>query len=116
MPKEPTWDIHESVLLLDTYFRVERGDISRKAAIKELSEKLRRKAKRNGYLFDKTYRNENGISRQLLCMEDVITERGRLHASKKFIEIARLYREEPEKYARTLWKAKRMVAKPFSVE
>ena len=116
MQKEPAWDIYESALLLDTYFRIERGDIPRKAAKKELSEKLRRKAERDGYLFDETYRNENGMSRQLACMEDVITQRGRLHASKKFIDIARLYREAPEKYALILWKAKRMVAKPFSVE
>ena len=116
MPKEPAWDIYESALLLDTCFRVERGEISRKAAIKELSEKLRRKAERNGYLFDETYRNENGMSRQLACMEDVITQRGRLHASKKFIDIARIYQEEPENYAQILRTAKRMVAKPFCAE
>ena len=110
MPRHPAWDIYESALLLDICLRVERGDIEEKAAIKKLSETLRRTAGRNDD--NDTYRNEAGISWQYNYMKYLITRPDYEHAPKIFKEIARLYREEPERYARILWKAKRMAAKP----
>ena len=110
MPKHPAWDMHESALLLDTCLRVERGEIPKDTAIRELSKTLRQAAGRNDD--NDTYRNEAGISWQYNDMNYLITRPGYKRGSKVFHEIARLYREEPEKYAKILRKAKRI----FSVE
>ena len=110
MPRHPAWDIYESALLLDICLRVERGDIEEKAAIKKLSETLRRTAGRNDD--NDTYRNEAGISWQYNYMKYLITRPDYEHAPKIFKKIARLYREKPEKYAQVLREAKRI----FSAE
>ena len=110
MPKHPAWDIYESALLLDICLCVERGEMEKKAAIKKLSATLRRTAGRNDN--HDTYRNEAGISWQYNYMKHLITCPDYEHAPKIFREIARLYREEPEKYAQILREAKRV----FSVE
>lgn len=114
MPKHPAWNQYEAALLHDICLRVARGEIPKEAAMQKLSEKLRRKAGRNDD--NDTYRDKAGISWQYNDMSALITRPGYKRGSKVFHEIARLYREEPEKYARILWKAKRMVARPFSVE
>ena len=110
MPKHPAWNQYEAALLLDICIRVERGDIEEKAAIKKLSETLRRAAGRNDD--NDTYRNEAGISWQYNYMKYLIIRPEYERGPKVFHEIARLYREEPEKYAKILRKAKRI----FSVE
>ena len=110
MPHHPAWDIYESALLLDICLRVERGEIEEKAAIKKLSETLRRTAGRNDE--NDTYRNEAGISWQYNYMKYLITRPEYERGSKVFREIARLYREEPEQYAQILREAKRI----FSVK
>lgn len=110
MPHHPAWDIYESALLLDICLRVEGGEISREAAIQKLSKTFRQSAGRDDD--NDTYRNEAGISWQYNDMKYLITRPGYKRGSKVFHEIARLYREEPEKYAKILRKAKRI----FSVE
>ena len=110
MPHHPAWDIYESALLHDICLRVERGELLRETAIWELSKTFRQNAGRNDD--NDTYRNEAGISWQYNYMYYLITRPGYERGSKVFQEIARLYREEPEKYAQILRKAKRI----FSVE
>ena len=110
MPRHPAWDIYESALLLDICIRVERGEILKEAAIQELSKTFRQKAGRNDD--NDTYRNEAGISWQYNYMQYLITRPEYGRGSKVFRKIARLYREEPEKYAQFLRDAKRV----FSVE
>jgi hypothetical protein len=67
------WDIYESVLLLDTYFSIQRGIKTRKEAEAELSSKLRQKAINAGMKIDDIYRNQNGIHMQLGKIEYVVT-------------------------------------------
>lgn len=110
MPRNPAWDIHESALLLDVCLRVERGEISQEAAIKGLSETLRNKAGRNDN--NDTYRNEAGVLWQFNSMKSLIIPPEYERVSKVFREIVRLYRQEPEKYARILREAERMISKP----
>ena len=112
MPKQALWDIYESALMLDTYFRIECGEISLKEAILDLSAKLRRKAIRNGDIIDDVYRNPNGISTHLGHMKYALTDgkEGLSHGAKIYSEIVRIYRQEPEKYAQILQEAESMVS------
>ena len=114
MPKHPAWDMHESALLHDLCLRVERGEIPKDTAIQELSKTLRQTAGRNDD--NDTYRNEAGISWQYNYMNYLITRPEYERGPKIFKEMARLYREEPERYAQILREAKLMVSKPFSIE
>lgn len=44
MARQKPWDKHEAAILLDAVMRVRSGDIERRQAIIDVSEKLRRKA------------------------------------------------------------------------
>ena len=48
MMKRIPWNIYEATLMLDTYFRIESGEIASKSAIAELSSALRLMAVNNG--------------------------------------------------------------------
>ena len=109
--KRIPWNIYEATLMLDTYFRIESGEIASKSAIAELSSTLRLMAVNNGDIIDNIYRNENGIAIQLGCMKYVLTngKYGFSHGPKIYSEIVRIYKQEPEKYAQILKEAKRMI-------
>ena len=44
MAKQRPWDKHEAAILLDAVIRIRSGELERKQAIAEVSEKLRQKA------------------------------------------------------------------------
>lgn len=56
--------IYEAIVLLEAYLSVHTGELSRKTAIKSVSEKLRILAVSQGLTIDKSYRNEIGIDFQ----------------------------------------------------
>ena len=105
------WDIYESALILDTYLRIERGEIAFREAVSQLSEILRKKAINAGIEIDHTYRNKNGIAKQLGCMKYVVTDGkyGFSHTSKMYYEIVHIYKTDHERYVQILSQAQHMI-------
>ena len=65
MARQAPFTQHEAVLLLDAFLQTASGDVSRKDAISNCSDGLRRMAKAKGIEIDDTYRNINGITFQM---------------------------------------------------
>ena len=63
MVRQPKWDKFEAALLIETYWDIRNGKISRKEAAASLSKLLRDRMPENE--IDETYRNENGINMRL---------------------------------------------------
>ena len=103
------WDEYEAAILLDACLAVIDNRISRADAVIKVSEKLREKAIKNGYTIDSVFRNENGISMQMSIMIALILETSSgLHgASKMFIDIVQLYKNNPDKFQKILEEAKK---------
>ena len=102
--KRVAWSIDEAVILHDAYLRVIANEISRKNAISEVSEKLRKMAQNAGLEIDDKYRNTNGIAMQLSIMEFVITngQHGLGHPPKVFFQAVELYNSDHQLYSRIL--------------
>lgn len=108
--KPRPWNIYETVILLDAFFAIKDGLLSRADTIKKVSSDLRKMALNQGLEIDQTFRNENGISLQIHNMKSVLCEQGQdNHASKLFIEVVRVYRENQDKYQKLLKEAKMMI-------
>ena len=105
------WDTYETALLLDMYFRIERGEITRSRAISELSERLRALGVKRGIKIDDIYRNENGISTHLSHMVYALTDgkAGLWNAAQIHYQVFQMYREDREHYERILEEAKAMI-------
>lgn len=105
------WDIYESVLLLDTYFSIQRGIKTRKEAEAELSSKLRQKAINAGMKIDDIYRNQNGMDIQLSKMEYIVTNgyTGWPGGAAVFYEAFEIYQKDRPRYEKLLREAKAMV-------
>ena len=103
------WDEYEAAILLDACLAVIDNRISRADAVIKVSEKLREKAIKNGYTIDSVFRNENGISMQMSIMIALIfeTSSGLHGASKMFIDIVQLYKNNPDKFQKILEEAKK---------
>lgn len=86
------WNKYETALLIDAYEKVTSGEVSRKEAVKMLSERLRNRMLLNGIEVSDKYRNENGIAMQMSAIEYCMTgrEKGLANPSKIFIEMANL--------------------------
>lgn len=56
------WIQSEAVLLVDAYFMIENGTISRKLAVQLISEELRKRATLLKMEIDAVFRNINGIN------------------------------------------------------
>ena len=67
------WDIEEAVLMLDMLLKSIDGKLTRKEAIRQVSEKLRRRAVNRGITIDDIFRNENGITFQMSALEVAYT-------------------------------------------
>lgn len=63
------WDMHEAAVLFQAMLRVLAGEIKRKDAVSDVSSKLREMAIGRGIKIDEKYRNENGVSLQMNCIE-----------------------------------------------
>ena len=59
--RQPKWDKFEAALLIETYWNIRNGKISRKEAAASLSKLLRDRMPENE--IDETYRNENWINK-----------------------------------------------------
>ena len=108
--KQPKWDIYEAVILLDGYLEVIQENTPRSQIVKRISVDLRRMAVHRGIEIDDIYRNENGISYQILSMDSAYKgEKKYIPATRLFVEVVELYRTDIERYFDILKEAKRMV-------
>lgn len=112
------WNKFEAALLVDTYEKVAKGELLRKAAIAKLSRRLRYRKIMNGIEVNEKYRNENGIQLQLSVMENILThgEKGLASRSRLFEEIAKLATENHEEYIELLHEAIQMYPEPLDTE
>ena len=93
------------------------GKLTRKEAIRQVSEKLRRRAVNRGIEFDDIFRNENGITFQMSALEVAYTgKKTKLkQPTKLFVETVNLYRNNRELYEEILKEAENVV-EPTSVQ
>lgn len=109
MARQAPFTEYEAVLLLDAYLRTVSGDASRRDAVKDCSDALRRMAINKGMEIEDAYRNTGGISFQMASMEsayrgETITK----PATKLFTETVSMYRNDRKKYEELLKEAKLM--------
>ena len=111
------WDIEEAVLMLDMLLKSLDGKLTRKEAIRQVSEKLRRRAVNRGIEIDDIFRNENGITFQMSALEVAYTgiKTKLKQPTKLFVETVNLYRNHRELYEEILKEAENVV-EPTSVQ
>ena len=111
------WDIEEAVLMLDMLLKSLDGKLTRKEAIRQVSEKLRRRAVNRGIEIDDIFRNENGITFQMSALEVAYTgiKTKLKQPTKLFVETVNLYRNHRELYEEILKEAENVV-EPKSVQ
>lgn len=112
------WDEYESALLLSELLRVLNGEISRKDAVKNVSETLRKRAVARGIEIDDVFRNENGIQLQMRAMEFIFTDgaSGLEKPSAMFHQTVDLYRTDKEKFYKILQGERPMATKKRTLE
>lgn len=106
MARQAPFTEYEAVLLLDAYLQAVSGVASRRDAVKDCSEALRRMAISKGIEIEDSYRNTGGISFQMASMESAyhgktITK----PATKLFTETVSMYRNDRKKYEELLKEA-----------
>ena len=109
MARQAPFTEYEAAMLLDAYLQTVSGGVSRRDAVKDCSGALRRMAVNKGMEIEDAYRNTGGISFQMASMESAyrgitITK----PATKLFIEMVSLYRNDRKKYEELLREAKLM--------
>lgn len=111
------WDIEEAVLMLDMLLKSIDGKLTRKEAIRQVSEKLRRRAVNKGITIDDVFRNENGITFQMSALEVAYTGRKTKlkQPTKLFVDTVNLYKNNRELYEEILKEAENVV-EPKSVQ
>lgn len=104
------WDEQETAILIEACIAVNEGNKTKKEAIKEVSETLRKRAIDKGLTIDEMFRNENGITMQFMLINELLTQEkcGLRGASKIFIRMVELYRHERSKYDEILKEARKV--------
>ena len=106
------WNEHEQAVLLQALIDVLNHKAERKQAISEVSKRLRKEAESRGIEIDEKFRNENGISLQMNCLEYAYTGgKSGLHVARGwYFDIVSKYQNDQEVFAELL-KGARLVAK-----
>ena len=105
------WDEHEQAVLLQALVDVLNHEIERKQAIAEVSKRLREEAELRGIVIDEKFRNENGISLQMNCLEYAYTGgKTGLHVTRGwYFDIVNTYQNDQNVFVELL-KGARIVA------
>lgn len=100
------WDKYEAAVLLDACLQVERGEMTRPAAVTYVSELLRNRAMREGMEIDSSFRNKKGIDSQLFKMINCLQHKSYGYAIPKlFYETLALYESDKEAFDELVKKA-----------
>ena len=91
------WNEQEALIIVDAFYQVKNGLITRKGAVKNVSDELRQLAMLKGVAIDDVFRNENGISMQMATLEYIYSKskNGLKSGSKLFREVMQLYVDDP---------------------
>lgn len=109
MANQKQWDKYEAAILLDYYLQYLDGKLSRKEAIQMVSAELRKIAENKNILIDDVYRNINGITFQMHSMESAYKGFTVMKpASKLFVEIVKLLKNDRKQFDKLLEEAKKM--------
>lgn len=105
MVRQPKWDKFEAALLIETYWDIRNGKISRKEAAASLSKLLRDRMPENE--IDETYRNENGINMRLGEIDALFNDGkgGLTNTSELFREMVSMYNTDQKSYEEILKEA-----------
>lgn len=102
--RQPAWDVYETVILIDAYYKMLSGLMTKKEAVKCVSDSLRKRAVTRGIKIDANFRNENGIRMRFeeLSFIDSKSSRGLRNTSKLFRDTMKMYRKDKESFASIL--------------
>lgn len=104
------WDKLEAVLLLDAIFDIQSNKITRSEAVKKVSKLLRERAVKEGLQIDDKFRNTNGISFQMLHMENALNSYGKDSSGNKlFDSVIALYFNNKYEYNKLLQESRIMI-------
>lgn len=105
------WDEYETVILISACVDYNAGKCTKKEAIKDVSQILRKRAEKNGIEIDDVFRNENGITMQFMLVNELLTQEksGLRGASKLFISMVELYKSDRTKFQEILMEARKTV-------
>ena len=99
MGNQKQWDKFEATVLLNNYLKCINNEMTRKEAIKLTSYELREMAKSRHIDIDDIFRNINGITFQMHSMESAYKGYTLMKpASKLFVEIVRIYKNDFNEY------------------
>lgn len=99
MVQQRLWDKYEAVILLDAVVKVRSGELDRKQAIVDVSEKLRKRAQISGIEIDDVYRNVAGITFQMHSMESAYIGYTLVKpATKLFLDVVKTMKENRKEY------------------
>ena len=98
------WDEYEAAILILACVDYNAGKCTKKEAIKNVSQALRKRAENNGITIDDVFRNENGITMQFMLVNELLTQEkcGLRGASKLFINMVGLYKCDRVKFQEIL--------------
>lgn len=103
------WDEYETAILISACVDYNAGKCTKKKAIKDVSQTLRKRAEKNGIEIDDVFRNENGITMQFMLVNELLTQEkcGLRGASKLFISMVELYKNDRTKFQEILMEERR---------
>lgn len=105
------WDKYETAILISACVDYNAGKCTKKEAIKDVSQILRKRAEKNGIEIDDVFRNENGIAMQFMLVNALLTQEkcGLRGASKLFVSMVELYKSDRRKFQEILMEARKTV-------
>lgn len=113
---QPAWNEYEAALLLEGYLHISRG-ADKEKVIARISKMLRRMAVCAGMEIDEVFRNENGVTLQMVRMEMAMV--GQIDEKRKptklFLDIVSMYRKNKTRFEELLKKAKDMCVEDTNV-
>lgn len=98
------WSEHEQAVLLQALIDVLNQKIEKKQAISKVSKRLRKEAELRGLEIDVKFRNDNGISLQMSCLEYAYTDgkSGLYVTCGWYFDIVNTYRNDQDKFCKLL--------------
>lgn len=109
MGTQPVWNQYEAALLLEGCLQVKKGE-NKHQVVARISKDLRQMAIKKGQTIDEIYRNENGITLQMvrmqMAMAGVIDEKRK--PAKIFFDIVSMYKSDRNSFNELLKQAKVM--------
>ena len=107
-----SFDIYESVVLLDAYLNIEKTGESKAYTARLVSAKLRSLATNRGCVFGEAYRSNVGIMGRLRKMEEAYqSDSGYADVPQVFSDAISLYRFDRSQYKQYLKKANTLIGK-----